>query len=277
MGHQRFPKSIPEFSKSYALLSDDPSVDTTVVFVHGFGGRPTSTWLDFHGLVKMCSGKYPWWQKSDLFFYSYESLKTPILANAERLGLFLNHILSKDENGALRFSASQSASKRQMVLVGHSEGAVVIRRMLLDRFNTLKQTPQLKAAKLKAALKADIVLNSRLRLFAPACMGTNFSSLLGFATSFSTLIAAVASSSLVRNELLKDSPVLTQIREETDKARTKFPNVPSFTANVLFGVPDQVVYTVSYSWDDTKTLKGHDHFSICKPQFSYLRPLEFVS
>ncbi len=277
MGQYRIPKTIPEFPKSYALLSTDPNVDTAVVFVHGFGGAPTSTWLDFHGLVKICSSNYPWWEKSDLFFYSYESLKTPILVNAETFALFLEHILSRDENGAWRFSASRSVSKRQLFLVGHSEGAVVIRRMLLDRFNNLKEVSKLKGPKLKAALKADIVLNSQLRLFAPACRGTNFSSLLGFVTSFSTLISAIASTSLVRNELLKNSPVLTQIREDTGTARTKFPEVPSFTANVLFGDLDQVVYTVSYGWDRVKTAKGHDHFSICKPHFRYLRPLEFVS
>lgn len=78
----RQPKYLPGYGKSYALIADTAEADTAVIFVHGFGGSPTSTWRDFHGLVDEYSSEYDWWPKSDMFFYSYESLRTPIRRNA---------------------------------------------------------------------------------------------------------------------------------------------------------------------------------------------------
>jgi hypothetical protein len=277
MGQYRIPKAIPEFRKSYALVCADQCADTMVIFVHGFGGNPTSTWLDFHGLVKVCSVNYPWWDKCDLFFYSYESLRTPIGLNAQTLGRFVEHVLSKDATGSPRFPSSTGQSHTRLIFVGHSEGAVLIRRLILDRLNAIQKANAYKNNLVQKATKADIVLNSQLRLFAPACMGTNFSSLLGFATSLSTLASAIAASSLVRNELLPNSPILRPIESETENASTKFPQISGFAAKVLFGDSDQVVYTASYKCDDIAYEDGRDHFSICKPDFDYLRPLEFVA
>ncbi|SRR6266446_51303 len=277
MGQYRIPKAIPEFRKSYALVRADQSADTMVVFVHGLGGKPTSTWLDFHRLIKICSVNYPWWEKCDLFFYSYESLRTPIGVNAQRLGKFVDYILSKDATGSLRFPASSGKSHARLIFVGHSEGAVVIRRLVLDRLNKIEKANSHKRNLILKAAKADIILSSQLRLFAPACMGTNFSSFLGFATSLSHLVSAIASSFLVRNELLPNSPVLRPIESETENAHSKFQQIPCFPAKVLFGDHDQVVYTASYKCDEIDYENGQDHFSICKPDFWYLRPLEFVS
>jgi pimeloyl-ACP methyl ester carboxylesterase len=277
MGQYRIPKAIPEFRESYALVCAEQSADTMVIFVHGFGGKPTSTWLDFQGLVKICSANYPWWDKCDLFFYSYESLRTPIGVNAQTLGRFLDHVLSNDATGSPRFPTSSRTSHTRLIFVGHSEGAVVIRRLLLDRLNAIEKANSYKNDLALRAAKTDIILNSQLRLFAPACMGTNFSSLLGFATSLSALVSAIASSSLVRNELLPNSPILRPIESETENAYAKFPGISGLGAKVLFGDQDQVVYTASYKCDEIAYAKDQDHFSICKPHFMYLRPLEFVS
>lgn len=277
MGQYRIPVAIPEFPKSYALVCSDHKADTMVIFVHGFGGDPTSTWLDFHGLVKICAVNYPWWDKSDLFFYSYDSLRTPIGFNAKQFARFVDHLLSKDENGSPRFPASSGQPYTRLIFVGHSEGAVVIRRMILDRLKSIRKANSGTQDQLLAATKADIILNSQLRLFAPACMGTNFSSMLGFATSLSSLASAFASSFLVRNELKPNSPVLRPIESGTENACATFPGISGFAAKVLFGNRDQVVYTASYKCDEIEYEEGKDHFSVCKPKFKYLRPLEFVA
>jgi hypothetical protein len=276
MGRCRIPQSFPNFRKSYVLLSDQ-NADTMVVFVHGLGGKPTSTWHNFQGLENLQVESQPSWNKADLFFYAYESLHTPIGYNATIFDSFVGHILSKStgEGSDPCFSKSIGRSYKELLFVGHSEGAVVIRRMILDRFNAIKRLyPQNRD--LVEALKTDIILNSRLRLFAPACMGTNFSSLLGFATSLSSLVSAVASSLLVRNELLPNSPVLEQIRAETEGPLASQYPVPASAAKVLFGSRDQVVYTASYNCDEIEYAIGHDHFSVCKPRSEYLKPLAFV-
>jgi hypothetical protein len=277
MGQQRVLKAIPEFRKSYALVSLDHSADTAVIFVHGFAGSPTGTWLDFHGLIKICSPNYPWWDQADLFFYSYESLRTPILANAEEFERFVLHILSSDATEAVRFPARTGKPHSKLVLVGHSEGAVVIRRWLLDCFMRIEKAHNYKDDPILNAVTQELALNSQLRLFAPACMGTNFSSLLGFANSFS-LFSAIASSSLVRNELKPNSPILEPLKTGTENASKRFRDVPAFKAKVLFGKRDQVVHTAAYECDDIDSNFpiGHNHTSICKPGFKYLKPLEFV-
>jgi len=277
MAPQRVPKSIPEFPKSYGLTLLDHSAEKAVIFVHGFGGSPTGTWLDFHGLVKICSPNYPWWDTADLFFYSYESLHTPILVNAERFEKFVKHILSTDPSGQVRFPTCTGEPHTKLVLVGHSEGAVVIRRWILDRFRLVEKASDYRDGTIRTAAKADIALNSHLRLFAPACMGTNFSSILGFAIAFS-VCSAIASSSLVRNELKPDSPVLQQLKIETENASSRFRETSGFKARVLFGERDHVVYTAAYACDeiDPSYPKRFGHTDVCKPDFRYLKPLEFV-
>src|SRR5947207_7847931 len=92
MTQKRVPICIPGYGKSYALLSTNTEADVAVVFVHGFAGKPTSTWIDFQGLVDEYSPDYPWWTISDLFFYGYNSLDVPIRRNAELLGSFVEKL-----------------------------------------------------------------------------------------------------------------------------------------------------------------------------------------
>src|SRR4029077_6756555 len=144
-------------------------------------------------------------------------------------------ITSRDVNGVPRFPASTGNPHTKLILVGHSEGAVVIRRWLLDRFNQIEKANGYKHDLVLKAAKTDIALSAEVRLFAPACMGTNFSSFLGFATSFSALVGALTSSSLVRNELLPNSPVLEPIKSGTELASSKFRDISALAAKVLFG------------------------------------------
>ena len=92
MLERRPPKPIPGYGKSYGLLAKSQVVDTAVIFVHGFGGKPTSTWINFQGLVDEYSGEFTWWATSDMFFYAYESLHTPIRNNANLLEKFVEDV-----------------------------------------------------------------------------------------------------------------------------------------------------------------------------------------
>jgi hypothetical protein len=277
MGARRIPIDLPRFRKSNAAICTHESVDTIVVFVHGFGGDPASTWFEFEGLAKTCATKYPWLDDSDLFFYSYESLSTPITENAKTLGEFIEYVLSKDAAGERRFPFSAGAKYKRLIFAGHSEGAVLIRRLLLNRWHELRKANASNENLAREAARADFLLNCTLRLFAPACLGTNFSSLLGFAFSLSDLANAIASSSKVRNELLPNSPILRQIEEGTEKVAEELPEVRGFVAKVLFGSRDEVVQVAGYTLDELVFEKDHNHTSICKPTFRFLKPLEFLS
>jgi hypothetical protein len=144
-----------------------------------------------------------------------------------------------------------------LILSGHSEGGVVIRRSILDRYEAIqleveKANPVADANVLKAAMKpllqADFILASYLRLFAPACMGTNFSSWARFLTSLSHLVSAITSSSLVRNELLSGSPILETLQSGTEEAHAEFREVRGLYTRPMFGIPDQIVFYTILSW-----------------------------
>lgn len=283
MPQKRSPEYIPGYGKSYALLSKAPGIETAVIFVHGFGGKPTSTWRNFQWLVDEYSTKYTWWATSDMFFYAYDSLHTPIRHNAKTLGEFVECVWfgTWKETG----SPDAKVKYKDLIFAGHSEGGVVIRRLILDRYEAIKSgfretdilgdANTLKVA-MKSALASDFVLASYLRLFAPACMGTNFSSLVGFLTSFSHLVSAITASSLVRNELLPESPVLDKLKTGTEQAHADFREVRSLYTRPVFGVPDQIVYSESYQGEELLWDKGYDHFGVCKPDYTHQSPLEFV-
>jgi pimeloyl-ACP methyl ester carboxylesterase len=279
---KRIPKYIPGYGKSYALLSRT-KVDTAVIFVHGFGGKPTSTWRNFQGLVDEYSPDYPWWSTTDMFFYAYESRHTQIRFNAELLDKFAKSVWHNTWEETE--SSIESPKYKYLIFAGHSEGGVVIRRLILDHYEAIQEAvraanPGADAHVVRSAMKsgveADFVLASHLRLFAPACMGTNFSSWVGFLTSFSLLVSAITASSLVRNELLPESTVLGQLQTGTEQAHAHFPELQSLYTRPLFGVPDQIVTSESYAGENPLWDKGNDHFGVCKPDYLHKRPLEFV-
>jgi hypothetical protein len=283
MSQPRVPKYIPGFRNSYILPSPQQPADIAIIFVHGFGGKPTSTWINFHGLVDEYSPDYPLFAIADLFFYSYESLHTPILRNADILRDFANQVLFA--NSLDMPSAVQSSIYKSLIFAGHSEGGVIIRQLVLNQYQQIRnelQTRDPKAATrvistaIRKRLESDFLLSASLRLFAPACRGTNFSSWTGFLTSLSTFVLAITSSFLVRNELLPTSPILQDLKNATEKAHTAFPAVRALYAEPIFGVPDQIVVSASYEGEKLWWDIGWDHFSVCKPAYNHKRPLEFV-
>jgi hypothetical protein len=289
---ERLLKSIDGFPKSYALIPTSALTRSAIVFVHGFAGSPTGTWCDFQGLSSRYAKEYPWWRDAALFFYSYDSMRSPIYYNAVRLRSFLEYILSvrvdfhhNANDPGPSMNDENPWKYENLLLVGHSEGAVVIRRMVLNAIEALTRhgrEQNLDEVKLREWVNqgahGSLILRARLRLFAPACAGTNFSGVVGFVGNLSHFFSALASSSLVRNELLRGSPVLCSLQTGTDLAYRDHPNIHALTAKILFGSNDQIVYTDKYGCDEIiePFAEGHDHFSVCKPKHTYMRPLEFV-
>lgn len=105
---------------SIGLISDQPSVNTAVVFVHGFLGNPRTTWINFQGLVDEFAVECPWWPNSDLFFFKYDSVGSAIQTASERLSRYLEGIypapLSNDDGNSdgrlLTFSRGWGAGRR---------------------------------------------------------------------------------------------------------------------------------------------------------------------
>jgi hypothetical protein len=279
----RLLKSIDGFYKSYSLNPSVRPAANAIVFVHGFAGSPTGTWSHFHSMCEEYVTDYPWWKDADLFFYKYDSIRKAILYNASRFRIFLMQTLSQVPNVAPEFQPGTRWKYQKLLLVGHSEGGVVIRQMVLDRFRALTKYAEESGGTptdlvVRTESPRDLILNSQLFLFAPAIGGTNFAGLLGFAHGVSRLVAAIASSSTARNDLRPGSGPLRDVKEGTEAARKNHPEVLALTARILFGSDDHVVTTSKYDSDlmVEPYAEDHTHTSVCKPTYVYKRPLEFV-
>jgi hypothetical protein len=154
---------------------------------------------------------------------------------------------------------------KRLIFVGHSEGAVVVRRAMCIAF---KRT----SGKHKA-------LRANLSLFAPAHLGFTPSGWIGACLQVGRIDAIAApflnySTAFVE---MKDKTFLAQVQSDTRAFLMQKPKLNALKAYVLFGNKDRVVCRAEYVDDIPVPPEPHqDHTSICKPKLSYPRPLDFA-
>lgn len=284
---------------SYALLSPKEPADTAVIFVHGFDGNPTTTWLDFQSLVDQGERIAPAFATSDLYFYGYESLNDNVLVHTSRLADFIRRVHPEpDFPSALTMSPAMRqfipapedtdlGLRRfysRLVLVGHSLGAVLIRAAMVDLCQDHENRLYSPAGSSQATVPA--VLNSELRLFAPAIFGFKPVGLKGFIFHFclehpklkTFAKPALTAFAPIHDDVKEGSARLEKLQERTEELSEKHPEWTCLRARTIFGTLEEIVYMDRYACDATpEFVEGQDHTSICKPNPAYTRPLEFVS
>ncbi|SRR6266478_1655815 len=295
--------AIPNRKESYCLASLAEEVDTAVVFVHGFLGDAISTWEHFPFLIDACAGEYPRWDTTDVFFYKYRgSHRMPIAVHSEEFIRFLAEIFPIPKRKLFEPSWAgerlrrEGFSYRRLVLVGHSEGAVVIRRAVAAGYKLVRETrPHLPRGtssdyaktlnELKTAqqqfLQTNPLFDATVILFAPAHLGASLTGwpglLLGYLRTV-RLLQPLVDSLTGYDDLKKDSPVLSQLRRDTETFANESSFCNAFRAQSYFGERDRIVYISEYTTDPKAVvLKGHDHTSVCKPSLNYKEPLSYVS
>jgi hypothetical protein len=263
----------------YALLSCNVEPARAVVFVHGWGGSPVSTWSRFQEVIDNTNQKdvLGWWHEADLYFYRYESRRFSIAEHAE---LFLRFVDQVFPVPTIISSACEaravSVNYRELYLVGHSLGGVVLRESILDR-----------AA--KAAVPGRLIdistalLNGSLRLFAPAMHGARPSGWLGLAyhllreiREFEPWVKAAMESQTIIRQLRSDSDKIRRLRTGTENL-ARSTSHPALIASVVYGEDEHIVESDKFELDDIEPpVTGRDHRSICKPDDQYGNPLRFV-
>jgi pimeloyl-ACP methyl ester carboxylesterase len=254
----------------FALFATTVPVATAVVFVHGFGGGPQKTWIDFHNLIDTTTSNRNEWEASDVYFFGYDSTHTSIDDCADELTNFVNGVfptatLNPTDSAVIPSDILPVRNYENLVLVGHSQGGIIIRWSIANAGQRANHNP----------VQAPI-LKSRVALFAPALFGYVPTRWLGVAAAISGLRRLhdlyIAHSPSATE--MKDKTFLQQVEKITWECYKQSPKTPAYSAHVLFGSDEQVVVRQKYVQDCRHTPQsGKDHFSICKPNASYSRPL----
>jgi triacylglycerol esterase/lipase EstA (alpha/beta hydrolase family) len=257
--------------QSYALLAATDIPTTAAVFVHGFHGDPEKTWHDFQTLIDTSVESTEEWSHTDLYFFGYESVGESIENSAFDLIQFVRQIFPRLELALDNHPEEGSAPTRRydkLVLVGHSQGCVVIRAAIAHAGQLARHD----------SARAPI-LRARLSLFAPAHFGYTPTKLFGavvILTGIKQLHDLYVAHSPSATEM-KDKEYLEQLRRITEYYYQQSPETPAYSAHVLFGREEQIVVRQRYLQDCShRPQEKKDHFQICKPTVDYLRPLHFV-
>jgi pimeloyl-ACP methyl ester carboxylesterase len=245
------------FPGSYGLMAEAVAT-RALVFVHGFCGDAVDTWNHFQALV----GREPFaadFQSTDLFFYDYPCTRYTIAESADALNGYITAA-----------AASRPFAYESMRLIGHSTGAVVIRRLLLDLARGAAPSPH-----------RPLMLAAQPLLFSSAQFGFRHALAVGlFAQSVPFLAAAASIWQMLRGRVYADldptSPVLAQLAQQTVN-RVNVHGDNGLRALLYWGAQDNIVNVVDYEVDTRVAFEpDSDHTSVCKPSAAKPRPVEWV-
>ena len=275
---------------SYAFVSDSNCVDTAIVYVHGFLGDAQSTWEQPQYYVDRLPSEP--FRDVDLFFYDYPAEDDFVQISSVNLRAFLNQIFPsppqemlevhfRDLDWRLRddpevITLRERSPYSRLVLVGHSLGAVVIRRSIADEALTADPN-QMTLSDLEAAP----LLGAELVLMAPAHLGFQPSGKLSLLQilPFSALVFRAAFLFRAFSDLQPDCHFLAQLHRETARMAGRFPRSPAFKPIILWGDTENIVTFGRFDSDSPNAViyaEGKDHITVCKLTWDYLKPAEVV-
>lgn len=264
--HHYHPRPLPYGNKTSALWAVQPATAPNrklVIFIHGFGGEATGTWVDFPVLLSSSQkGKH-----CDAIFYGYDGLKTRAVISALELLTAMNAICGYPV-ATINTTLPPSAPAREatfdwddVLIVAHSLGAVVSRQMLLF-----------------AHERGDAWASKvRFLFFAPAHMGADVLKLAAEAlTGLPGWLPAVAK---YRYQVLQDlepnSQMLTHLAAEVQRL---LPAAPNLKARIVLAANDKVVSPVPFAGDyqPPAFIPQRSHTQVCKPSSNFLDPLHLL-
>jgi pimeloyl-ACP methyl ester carboxylesterase len=273
------------FPGSFVLIAPTEKAARSVVFVHGFGGDACGTWSHFQMLIDELDEFRDWFSTTDLFFFQYKSVWERVDSSVDRALKFLDAmvprpeeehflvvldpIISEEPLETVRLSAlPASRVYEEVILVGHSEGGVVIRKAILDADSDKRRD-------------RSFLLGAGIALFAPALFGYKPSGLLGTLANFpgiGKVVDAFLSATPAYQDLNDVEGLLKPIQEETERLAEE-KAYPASTARILWSRQDHVVSPGrdgKYRYDTRDYLDGHSHTTLCKPNPNYTDPISLI-
>ena len=273
-----------EYPDSFALVSPHTGVKTAIIFVHGFGGDACETWANFQLVVDDAFEAE--FAEIDLFFLGYQSVWERVGASVDHLKGFIESLVQApdprhfavpiaplfvedpDEKAiaeSLGYALPELREYESMVLVGHSEGGVVVRKAVLNAVTTTSVSP--------LHSRATVVL------FAPAIFGYAPAGLVGIVAKMpglGSVVDAVMYASPAYQDLKEVNTLLGPLQQRTEAIQAQHRGC---RASILWASNDNIVRDGEgkYAGDpDPQYEEGQGHVSVCKPRDDYPRPVEFL-
>jgi triacylglycerol esterase/lipase EstA (alpha/beta hydrolase family) len=271
---------------SYALLSDQQATDA-LVFVHGFAGNASTTWVDFQSQVDAVEHEDAF-ERCDLYFFGYNSTGRTVEQSAERLGQFIEDVVAGVSADTFRLWLPRTSNwsrvakpalldrfnrrYERIILIAHSLGGVVARRLIMNAVSGSRHW---------AKSHARVIASSPI-LFAPALKGFRHEVTVGHAISSAQLLTlAFAVWALTKGkvypDVLQSAKTLDILEKQTEQAHEKPDSPASLKATVYWGVDEEIVIPGSYLHDVEHKEPHHAHVDICKPLADFLKPIVWVA
>jgi pimeloyl-ACP methyl ester carboxylesterase len=260
------------------MLSRAIRPEKAIVFVHGWGGSASGTWAEFPSALRVM----PEAASADAYFLNYPSRSASVAAAGLEVQAFLEDLLRAPAirlaNPSLPFDESSRPLDwryTRIALVGHSMGAVVIRRASLN----------LDRAEQSKRLTANEAASLRLLFFAPAHRGSVLPKLVASGLGLDWLPGSALVGKLVSlhyrslQDLENESDALKQLLEDNQTARARrasnIVNDADLHAGVVHAVDDKVVGQDRFDQDhDLRQIHRRNHRTACKPTWWYRRPVD---
>jgi alpha-beta hydrolase superfamily lysophospholipase len=246
-----------------------------IVFVHGFTGGAVRSWRQFAD--SGASGV--WWQQSDMLFVGYDSVRESIAGVAGRLRRELPCFFPSPPGDLAEIAgvAAREAADdyRELLLVGHSLGGVIVRRAIVD---CAQQWRDQLATDPEAPMPA--LLRARIRLFSPASAGFQAAGTLGMLQASPGWVAVniLLRRSSAFSDLQPGSTVLSDTRRRTERLVVAGgPDADALRASIAWANPDDVVIAERYDSDYVDHfIDGATHTDVCRPGPTFEHPRRFV-
>lgn len=250
-----------------------------IVFVHGWGGGAYDSWGDFDDPP----ADDPWWQESDLVFVEYPSRGETVLAAADRVRHHLSAFYPRPYRGMLVLGdlavrEDTSSPYEELILVGHSMGGLVLRRVLIDELEEW----QFQGSHLETR---PGVLDASLRLFSPASAGFIPRGRLGIAFAAIPALDRFLRAGVGYTDLQPTSAVIRETRRRTERHDTRVGDASALAGHLLWANPEEIVITEKYDTDAISRTVDPSlhpigkvvHEEVCKPRVGYDLPYRFVA
>lgn len=262
--------------ESWVLYVSNTFASRLVVFVHGFGGKSTSTWQGFPD----CQKRGTWWRNADMLFIGYKSSRDSITGVSNRIRRNLPFFYPSPPESLMILHGEPirtdiSSQYQELILVGHSLGALVLRHALAQEAQEWENAPE----QMRAFDEPHPLLSGKLRLFSPASGGFRKAGDLAMLMEYAGIWPAIETwlrRSSAYTDLQPGSIMIsdTRRRTETLAENGKF---DALRAEILWASPDKIVNESDYDTDfRSLSVDKKTHRSVCKPNDLYVEPWSFV-